>query len=58
MMSAYGQVSIVLGDASINADATEIASGSGDLTNQIEGIDAIGRGGLTPAVESSYLTCE
>lgn len=46
---------ILLGNAQINADATEIASGTTTLTNSIEGIDAIGRGGLDAAVEASYL---
>lgn len=48
---------IVLGDASINADATEIASGDGVvLTNQIEGLNPEGRHGLSLEEETSYLS--
>ena len=50
---------ILLGDAVINADATEadnVADPSLVLTNQIEGLDPIGRHGLDIATETAYLT--
>jgi hypothetical protein len=50
---------IVLGDAAINADATDadnVANPDLVLTNLIEGLDPIGRHGLDTATETSYLT--
>ncbi len=50
---------IVLGDASINADATDadnVANPDLVLTNLIEGLNPIGRHGLDTATETSYLT--
>ena len=50
---------ILLGDASINADATgadNVANPELVLTNQIEGLKPIGRNGLDIATETAYLT--
>ncbi|MEX0330848.1 MAG: hypothetical protein AB3N64_05435 [Puniceicoccaceae bacterium] len=50
---------ILLGDALINADATgvdNVANPELVLTNQIEGLDPIGRHGLDIATETAYLT--
>lgn len=47
---------IILGNAPINADVNNIASGPGIvLRDSIEGITATGRHGLDPAVEASWL---
>ena len=50
---------ILLGDASINADATGVDNVINPdlvLTNQIEGLDPIGRHGLDVSTETAYLT--
>lgn len=50
---------ILLGDASINADATGVDNSANPglvLTNQIEGLDPIGRHGLDTVTETAYLT--
>lgn len=50
---------IVLGDARINADAADLGNEGNPelvLTNQIEGLTAIGRHGLDPSTELAYLT--